>query len=290
MPEELIGALAFLVEGATFFCLQEPDTVAKLGAVGKYIVALFTGWAALMSVLALILVFLPSTFPDKYRWSIWLAAALCFVVANFMVWNRERKLATDATSRLAELETTKPHIVLREPNGIYFEYVWHRFTGPNGNIIREQHVPYLKVRFTNNPEHPSPMSEAEGIRAFIDFYALPDNCLLFQMDGRWSETDQPPVLSPFSSTAPLLGTSFGIGESKSVDIAYRDSSGEYYGWNNDNYSNFNNFYVTPKHLLNGEEFRVDVRLRGKYVDSRITFKFRKKDNAFEIERNVRLDS
>jgi len=123
MPVAIVGALALLAEGAVFFCLQEPSTVAGMGVFGKYIHSLFTGWTALMSALSLVLLFLPSTFPDKYRWCVWLAAALCFLAANFMAWAGEHRRTQQAETALAEIENARPQVVLREPNAIHVEQI-----------------------------------------------------------------------------------------------------------------------------------------------------------------------
>jgi len=113
MPQEIAGAFALLVEGAIFFCLQEPETVARMGKIGKYVAELLTGWAILMSTVSVILVFVPLFSPKKMvpAWCIWLGAAFCFLAANFIVWNRENKRVDQGVSRIKELTARKVRIV-----------------------------------------------------------------------------------------------------------------------------------------------------------------------------------
>lgn len=104
-----------------------------------------------------------------------------------------------------------------------------------------------------------------------------------RIDGRWAESDQPTGYSPFQSKSTLLETSFGIGESHTVDIAYiSGTDGKCYAWNNDNYGNINQFFVTPQHLLTGWSYGVRVRLRGEYVDETFKLTFNVKSNGFDF--------
>ena len=102
------------------------------------------------------------------------------------------------------------------------------------------------------------------------------------IDGRWAETDQPSSRKQAESKASLLATELGIGEAKSVDVAYYDLfTSKYYAWNNDNYNY--DYYVCPKHLLEGEQFRVKIRLRGEMVDYQVSFTFKAQEKSFLIE-------
>ena len=207
-------------------------------------------------------------------------------VAQYQTWDKERDKYEAEARKLEEIEKAKPNMRLKEPGGVYVEPVFQRFThkSPDGKlIVRDQTVPYLKVRFINDPKEPYPSANASGVRAYIDFYRLPDNTHILSIDGRWAESDQPPAYSPLSSKAPLLAATFGIGESKSVDIAYRDRGGKYYAWNNDNYNYVDQFYVYPHHLLEGERFRVNLRLRGNWIDLTHSFIFRTEGDSFAIE-------
>jgi hypothetical protein len=59
MSVEVVGCVALFVEGEVFFILQEPETVSKMGYIGKYFAKLFKGWVALMSTSSIFLVFIP---------------------------------------------------------------------------------------------------------------------------------------------------------------------------------------------------------------------------------------
>ena len=81
-----------------------------------------------------------------------------------------------------------------------------------------------------------------------------------------------PILHP---TVKLLETTFGFGESRTLDIAYISrADGKCYAWNNDNYSNFDDRYVTPQHLLTEKSYNVRIRLRGEFVDEGFSFDLR----------------
>jgi hypothetical protein len=45
----------------------------------------------------------------------------------------------------------------------------------------------------------------------------------------------------------------------------------------------NQFWLHPNHVLEGERFRVKVRLRGDWIDKRISLVFSTKDKGFVIE-------
>lgn len=133
--------------------------MARMETFGKYIHSLFDGWVGVMSALALVLLFLPSTFPDKYRWCVWLASGVCFLIANFVVWRRESLRADIAEEKLTEIEEAKPRIILREPNAIHVEpiHIEHRMSGVPGHW---KTVSFVKVRFVNNPPNSYPSSVA----------------------------------------------------------------------------------------------------------------------------------
>ena len=113
MLQGIAGAFALLAEGAIFFCLQEPETVVRMGKIGKYLTELLRGWAILMSTASVILLFVPLLFPTKIApaWCIWLGAAFCFLAANFIVLNRENERVEQAETRIGELIARKVRII-----------------------------------------------------------------------------------------------------------------------------------------------------------------------------------
>lgn len=112
MSEGIAGAFALLVEGLIFFSLHELETVGRMGKVGRYIVELLTGWAILMSTVSVVLIFVPLLWPNKIApaWCVWLGAAFCFLVANFIVWNRENTKFQQGQNRIKELTARKLNI------------------------------------------------------------------------------------------------------------------------------------------------------------------------------------
>ena len=44
------------------------------------------------------------------------------------------------------------------------------------------------------------------------------------------------------------------------------------------------FFTYPRHLLEGNYFQVDIRIRGEWIDELIKFRFKARGGTFEIER------
>jgi len=118
----------------------------------------------------------------------------------------------------------RPAIKLKEPGAIYIESV-----SQNWGDTHFDSVPFLKVRFVNDPAGPYPSAKAVDVRATINYYRSSDNAHLLSIDGRWADSDQPSAISPLASKSHLLPITFGIGEAHSLDIAYRDAqTGQYF--------------------------------------------------------------
>ena len=220
-----------------------------------------------------------------WSWQTWIAI---FAVGNFFVVlngaslairrreSEKRKLA----AKLDDIEKAEPRITLKQPSAIYVQDVAQKFTDGYSYI-----VPFLKVRFVNDPPYPCPSAKANGVRAKIQFYRHSDNSHLLSIDGRWAESTQPPAIHPLESKSHLLAATFGIGEERSLDVAYRDGeTRRYFAWNNDNYNHHH--FRCEDHLLKGDHFRVDIRLRGEWIDQTFSFAFKTKligGGGFEIE-------
>jgi len=56
-----------------------------------------------------------------------------------------------------------------------------------------------------------------------------------------------------------------------------------YAWNNDSYKALNELFVHARHLLEGDRFRVQIRLRGDWIDKHVWLIFSTKDKQFSIE-------
>jgi len=222
--------------------------------------------------------------PDKVQEKplFWASVRIAFVLSAGVAWWLEHRTSAEQAARLEEIERAKPTIKLKEPGAVYTEAVALNFTTKQGHPVVSFNVPFLKVRFVNDPEQAHPAAKADGVRAKISYYRCSDNALVLSIDGRWAESDQPPLYNPAASKAHLLPTTFGHGEEHSLDVAYRDSeTGQYFAWNNDNY-NYPGF-TYDRHRLDGDCFRVEVRLRGDFVDETFSFRFRISATGFDIE-------
>jgi hypothetical protein len=213
----------------------------------------------------------------------WASVRVAFVLSAAIAWWVEHRRSSERAAQLEEIERAKPKIKLKQPGAIYIEPVGLNFSDRQGRSVITFNVPFLKVRFVNEPEHSYPAAKANGVRAKINYHRCSDNVLVLSIDGRWAETDQPALYDPAASKAHLLPTTFGHGEEHSLDIAYRDAeTGEYFAWNNDNYGYPG--FRHDRHQLLGDCFRVEIRLRGDFVDETFRFLFRALATGFEIEK------
>ena len=219
-----------------------------------------------------------------HHWPIqtWIAF---FALINFLVVLHGAKLAIKKREgerdgyalELKKINEAKPRIQLREPNACYIETVVLHVGGQP-----MLGVPFIRVRFVNNPIAPNPTAVAKDVRAHISYFS-PGNELLLRVDGRWTDSTQPS--DRLASMTHLLETKFGIGAEHDLDIACRDpESGMCFAWNNDNY-NIGHLRV-QKHLLKGEEFRVEVYLRGELVDDKFYVNFRNSHDGLEIVKQL----
>lgn len=187
------------------------------------------------------------------------------------IWLLEERNNTLQTE-INQIHEVKPKIILREPGAKHVETIT---LSRRGVIVAI--APFVSVRFINKPTGNFPNSVARDVRAKIRFLDSSGN-LVLQMDGRWSDSDQPSTRAFGSSRNDLLAIDFGIEEEHSLDIAFRDpQSGEFVAWNNDNY-NYPNF-KKPEHLLAGKEFTVHICLRAVWIDSDFSLKFRAGSNG-----------
>jgi hypothetical protein len=221
-------------------------------------------------------------FLHQWSWQTWVAL---FAAGNFLVvlhgaWLaiKKREVERDAlATKLREIENTKPKIKLSEPNAVHIIPDVVQTFGD----VQLGPVPFLAVRFVNEPRGPYPSAKAVDVRATINYYRDPDNSHLLSIDGRWSDSDQPSAIGPLKSKSHLLATTFGIGQKHDLDIAYRDAqTGKYYAWNNDNYQY--QFFRCEGHLLTGNKFRVDIHLIGEWVEEHFSFKFRTTETGFAL--------
>jgi hypothetical protein len=294
------------VEGLFFLMLQELDTIQSIFMPKDYSRSHYLRWylalvmklwgkhiaGPIMAAITIIFVIISAvvggdatTAARLVKWSAWLtgiAAVLLMLRAQYDAWIENTVRAETFEARLKKIDEAKPALKLNLPNAVYVEEVYQRFTDGKGNVLHEQTASFLKVRFINDPIQPYPSANSSGVRAYIDYHRLADNQHVLRIDGRWAESDQPSAYKAEVSKAPLLAAPFGIGEAKSVDVAYYDArTKQYYAWNNDNYNY--DYWTCPSHLLKGNRFRIDIRLRGDWIDQEHSFIVRLEKRTFTIE-------
>lgn len=200
------------------------------------------------------------------------------IISVFLFWLGAFVAWAKKNSKLEEIEKAKPKIKLSGPNAVH---ILPNVTQTYGDT-QQGPVPFLLIRFINEPLGPFPSAKANDVRATISYYSESEFKPFLSIDGRWSDSDQPSAVNPLKSKSHLLATTFGIGQKHDLDVAYRDvQTGKYFAWNNDNYSYA--FFRCDEHLLIGDRFKVDVHLLGEWVDQHFSFKFRTTDNGFTLD-------
>ena len=195
-------------------------------------------------------------------------AVLCMAISVFLVWLREAQRRERLEQRFAGL----PKLRL-SPDGFYADVrtVRSREATIQGIVIRTSDLPIFCIhcRFINDPEVSTLESIARNVTATMEFRDA-NNRLLFTLDGRWGDTDQP---QPGQTTIDLLSVDFQIGQTREVDIAFKyPGDADSYGFNNDSYGRPD--WRDPRWRLDGEDFSLVIRLRGPYIDNRWQCYFR----------------
>jgi hypothetical protein len=189
-------------------------------------------------------------------------------VSVFLVWLREVQKREKLEQRFAGLPKVK-----LAPDGFYADMRTLRIREGTiqGNLVRmiQRPISCIHCRFINDPEVSTPESVAQNITATLEFRDA-NNRMLFTLDGRWGDTDQP---QPGQTTIDLLSVDFQIGQTREVDIAFKHpEEAESHGLNNDSYGRPD--WKDPRWRLDGEDFSVVIRLRGPYIDNRWQCYFR----------------
>jgi hypothetical protein len=106
------------------------------------------------------------------------------------------------------------------PGGFYADMRTLRIKDAvQGSFVGPIELPIFCIhcRFINDPEVATPESVAQKITSTIEFRDA-INRVLFTIDGRWGDTDQP---QPGQATIELLSVDFQIGQTREVDIAFK---------------------------------------------------------------------
>ena len=176
-------------------------------------------------------------------------------------------------AKLEEIENSKPIIVLHSKRSEYAEKTNFQY----GDKIKL--VTAVKVRFINKPTFNFPNSIAKDVRAKVSFFSE-ENDFLFEIEGRWTESDQPSVRDMRESRKDLLAVDLGIGEERSLDIAFREGGGDFFAFNNDSYDYPD--FKKPEHHLIGKQFRVRILLLAPFVKEEFVFGFSKGEKPDEV--------
>ncbi len=222
-----------------------------------------------------------------WHWKVIITLAVNLVlfveVAFRAVRKRERQRDAYRT-KLQQIDQARPHIVLREQDAEWVEPVHIQAVGNVTNVVS-----FVRVCFVNKPPGPPlPNSVARDVRAKVRFLeATPGGRLLLAIEGKWADRDQPAVRDWRQHKNDLLKMEFGIEEEHSLDIAFRDDrTGEFYAFNNDNYTYPQ--MKKPEHLLAGQRFLIRISLLGPWVDQTYEFLFANDSSGTKIVRPLSL--
>jgi hypothetical protein len=193
-----------------------------------------------------------------------------FWAGALVAWKKE----FDAVEHYRKIFSTMPRL---RPAEFYANSVIYQYGDGSMPPRRVGSSVHLKIR--NDPQFPVPEANAKGVSAKITFYDS-QNSELFTFDARWSDTDQPSSRAQLQSKFDLLCVDIPIGQTREIDIAmkYPDET-DAYGFNNDSY--FCSQYQNPQWKLVGEDFTVEVRVRGTYIDK--IWRMRFKNTAKELK-------
>lgn len=177
------------------------------------------------------------------------------------------KKKLDSVERYQETFSTMPRLRVTSFYSVTVNYQYG-----DGSQPPRRDGSALRLKICNDPPVPVPSANAIKVGARLTFYDSNDS-ELFSFEGRWSDADQPSIRHPGESKADLLSVDIPIGQSRDIDIAMKyPNEAEAYGINNDSYFAFH--YQNPAWKLVGEEFRVEVRLRGTYIDKTWRMRFK----------------
>lgn len=232
---------------------KAPNRLHGLATLRQFLRAVFTDWASGITGVASAPLAITAQFFDPVILKVLLNlfAVGCFVFAAYWVWRKEHSKVEAFENNLPNLEALN-------------------FTADVREAVPDS--TFLHLRIKNNP---SPLAgndaEAINVRAHITFYDEDgEDCFL--IEGRWSDTPQPPMVykSPVVTQQPtsdFTRVNFTIGQIQELAIAFKRAGDKVcYPFNHENYQyqDFRNVRRT----LSGKKFTAIVEVRGQRVHKR----------------------
>lgn len=214
------------------------------------------------------------------------AFALTLVIASvYQVWRREHRALEDVSAKFKGLPRLRllPENVKVEIRQItYFQMIDGRRVTNQGEQLLYCCV---QAYITNDPRVATPNSVASGISAFLTYKDEAGEKLL-SMQGRWGDMEQP---QPNGPRVDLDTASFAIGQTRELDMFFKlFTDADCWAFNNTSYGC--DTFKCPGFRLRGENFSVDIRARGPYVDQTWKVRFRNPgvDTQFQIVEVIEL--
>lgn len=176
--------------------------------------------------------------------------------------------------RLEELERGKPRLRM-----LRIHVDQRSLISATGEVMAWPFFAHMDVK--NDPEGSAPTAIAD-VLAELTYFDMEGNTL-FQVAGRWGDSDQPAGRDPLKSVIDLQRARIDIGAKRELNLAMKYADDE------DCFAFSNEVYQVPgwkhpTHLLRGRQIAVRVRLRGVHVDAewRLILRHRGRGSALTI--------
>lgn len=197
---------------------------------------------------------------------------LLLLVAAFRLWQKERRQHLALQEKLSSFPRLR--IAAVEVGTMWGDYRDGVLTkaGAKNSVI------WLHLK--NEPSNNTSDSVAERVRATVKFFDARGKKLC-EMAGRWSHTKQPPNRDASDDPNRFLAVDFEVGETRSLDIAFKQLGRiGCFGFNNESYG-FENFENPALRLPIGT-IVTNVELVGVRVKSKVHLQFLSPDGHGEL--------
>lgn len=195
-------------------------------------------------------------------WLFFVAAAFCFAVACFRVWEKEHMKELGTRAELEALQVKMrgfPRLVATKEDVSTPISGFHSETA-KGSPTWE----YLCIRFRNDPNNPTPESVALHVFSVIKFFDSDTSTFLYEVSGRWMDSIPPRL----GSVGPE-SVDFDIGQTRTLCIAVKPIGDSVcHTVSKGTWSERESYWMTATEIV------ASIRLRCPYFDRTWSLRFR----------------
>jgi len=194
---------------------------------------------------------------------------VCSIIAAWVGLYKERQ------KRLLEQTRQLPSLRVTEKGFYETKGMWTSGQNVSGNQFSS-----LELKVVNDPEVSSERSLATEVAAILTFRDSSEN-ILFEFEGRWTDSTQPSNLPKDRTITELSTVSIPIGTTRLVGVAikYLDD-GSCYGVTNRSYTF--PLFKNPAWELKPGVYSVSVRFRSAFIDQRVLLRFENPEGSGEL--------